>query len=75
MTTTTPTTPKLGIAIDLDQLGGMVREYLAQLAPRDRLEAQLRFSHFLMWARRRRESGSVIDGNVLTFRIEKEVNR
>lgn len=50
----TPTT-KLAIAIDLDQLAALTREYLAQLPPRDRLESQLRFSHFLMFLRKRQE--------------------
>src|SRR5690349_14662544 len=47
--------PKLAITIDLDQLQSLIREYLAQLPPRDRLETQLRFSHFMIWARKRRE--------------------
>jgi hypothetical protein len=50
----TPTT-KLAITIDLDQLQALVREYLNQLPPRDRLESQLRFGHFMIWARRRHE--------------------
>lgn len=51
-----PTQPKLGITIDMDSLQLLVREYLAQLPPRDRLESQLRFSHFLIYLRKRQET-------------------
>jgi len=52
---------KLAITIDLDQLQSLIREYLAQLPPRDRLETQLRFSHFMIWARKRRERVEVLN--------------
>jgi hypothetical protein len=51
---TTP--PKLAIVIDLNQLQALIREYMAQLPPRDRLESQLRFSHFMTWVRKQQES-------------------
>lgn len=50
-----PPKPKLAIAISFDGLQVLIREYLAQLAPRDRLESQLRFSHLLIWARKREQ--------------------
>jgi hypothetical protein len=55
MITTTNTTARTGIVIDLGELQALIREYMAQLAPRDRLESQLRFSHFMIWLRRREE--------------------
>lgn len=48
----TPAPTKLAVVTNLDTLQVLIREYLAQLAPRDRLESQLRFSHFLIYLRK-----------------------
>lgn len=57
----TPTPTKL--AGNLATVEMLVREYLAQLAPRGRLESQLRFSHFLIYLRKRQEQMEAINVN------------
>jgi len=70
MTLTPPT--KLGIAIDLDELRGLMREFIDE-QKRDypeQHETELAFEVFLQWLlRRQRESTS--DNNILTFKMEK----
>jgi hypothetical protein len=53
---------KLAVIGNLATVEALVREYLAQLAPRDRFESQLRFSHFLIYLRKRQERMEAIDG-------------
>jgi len=46
-------TQKQAIVAALDTLEHLMEEYVNELAPKDRLEARLRFSTFLAWVRRR----------------------
>ena len=69
----TPTTTKLAIAIDLDQLRESIQQYVATLAPCDRLETQLRMSTFLAWLAKQRQE-QVAAGNLLTFNPKEQRN-
>jgi hypothetical protein len=63
------TTTKTAIAIDLDQLRRLMREFIDERAPDSSsvTEYEWRFETFLQWLSKRR----VADDNVLTFKIEK----
>jgi hypothetical protein len=64
---TTPPT-KIGIAIDLDQLRDLMREFMSEVVTDDDNNIYAwPFETFLQWLSKRR----VADDNVLTFRIEK----
>lgn len=75
---TTPP-PKLGIAIDLDQLRGLMQEFLVEKVREGQAAAygpesltDWKFETFLQWLSKRREPTN--DNNILTFRIEKGSN-
>jgi hypothetical protein len=70
-TTPPPPTTRLGIAIDLDQLRGLMREFIDE-QKRDypeQHETELAFEVFLQWLRQRQRESP--DNNILTFRVEK----
>jgi hypothetical protein len=77
--TTTPT-PRMGIAIDLDALDALVREFIAEHEhvddnDDDGLFQRILLSTFILWVRRRQEQQAATQlptTNLLTFRIEKE---
>lgn len=48
--------PKTAIIGDLALVEALIREYVAHLAPRDRLSLQLTFSGFLIWLRKKIEA-------------------
>lgn len=50
---------KQAIVGSLPALEALIREYVDHLAPRDRLQVQLTFSAFLIWARKRQEAVDV----------------
>lgn len=65
------TSPRLGIAIDLDQLRGLMREFIDDRKQHgEQTETELTFELFLQWVRRREQQPA--DSNLLTFRVEKE---
>lgn len=47
---------KQAIVGPLDAVEELIREYIAHLAPRDRLHCQLTFSAMLIWARKKIEA-------------------
>ena len=62
------TTTKAGIAIDLDQLRDLMREFMSEVITDDDNNIYAwPFETFLQWPSKRR----VADDNVLTFRIGK----
>ena len=73
MTTPLPPATRLGIAIDMDALQVLMREFINEYPPDSpsRTEYEWRFSTFLYWLRKRRESP---DSNILTFRDKKGVS-
>jgi len=50
-----PLQSKQAIIGTLPAMEALIREYVAHLAPRDRLQVQLTFSAFLIWARKKIE--------------------
>jgi hypothetical protein len=48
--------PKQAIVGSLPEVEALIREYVAHLAPRDRLSLQLTFSGFLIWLRKKIET-------------------
>jgi hypothetical protein len=55
------TTPKLAIAIDLEQLQALMEEFIDEYSPDNPslIEYQWRFSTFLYWLRKRQETINV----------------
>jgi hypothetical protein len=51
-----PPQSKQAIVGTLPAMEALFREYVAHLAPRDRLTVQLSFSAFLIWARKKIEA-------------------
>jgi len=75
MATPPPPTTRLGIAIDLDQLRGLMREFIDEAAgeTEDIPAYEWRFERFLQWAKRKREGE--MNSNILPFRVEKGTDK
>ena len=83
MTPTTPT-PRLGIAVDLDGLRELIRDFINEQAAGVpgidgvdlKTDLEFTFEVFLRWAMKRQQAAiqHPPTTNLLTFRIEKEAN-